>query len=131
MWERIGAMVFKEVRQMLRDPGTIAMMFMFPIIQMVIFGFAINNDPRHLPLAIEANDSSALTRSVISSLSATGYFDVSAVVDRRGEGARLVEQGKAQFLLTIPSDFSRALVDRKSTRLNSSHIQKSRMPSSA
>ena len=76
MWERIAAMVFKEVRQMARDPGTVAMMLMFPIIQLVIFGIAINNDPRHLPLGIEANDHSQLTRSLVSALRQTSYFDV-------------------------------------------------------
>ena len=110
MWERIGAMVFKEVRQMARDPGTIAMMFMFPIIQLLIFGVAINNDPRHLPMAIEANDNSAYSRSIVSALKATNYFDVQQVVSRYGEGDRLLAEGQVQFVLTVPSDFSRALV---------------------
>lgn len=110
MWERILAMVFKEVRQMARDKGTVAMMLMFPIIQLVIFGIAINNDPRHLPLAIEANDQSQLTRSVVSALRATSYFDVIELDGGAGEGERLIAEGKAQFVLTIPSDFTRAVV---------------------
>lgn len=110
MWERIGAMVFKEVRQMVRDPGTIAMMFFFPIIQLLIFGVAINNDPRHLPLAIEANDNSAFSRSIVAALRATTYFDVTEIAGSYGEGDRLIAEGKAQFVLTIPTDFSRALV---------------------
>lgn len=110
MWERIGAMVFKEVRQMLRDPGTIAMMFMFPIIQLLIFGVAINNDPRHLPLAVEANDNSQFSRAIVSALRTTSYFDVTEVAGTYGEGDKLVSEGKVQFLLTIPPDFARALV---------------------
>lgn len=110
MWERIGAMVFKEVRQMVRDPGTVAMMLMFPIIQLVIFGIAINNDPRHLPLAIEVNDNSAYSRAIVSSLRQTTYFDVREIAGRFGEGDKLVAEGEAQFLLTIPPDFSRSLV---------------------
>ncbi|WP_374529630.1 ABC transporter permease [Novosphingobium sp.] len=110
MWERIAAMIFKETRQMARDPGTIAMMFFFPIIQLMIFGVAINNDPRHLPLAVESNDNSAFSRSIVSALRTTSYFDVIEVQGQYGEGDRLIEQGKAQFVLTIPPDFSRALV---------------------
>ena len=110
MWDRIGAMVFKELRQMARDPGTIAMMFFFPIIQLLIFGVAINNDPRHLPLVVESNDNSAFSRSIVGSLRSTGYFDVIAVADRFGEGERMIAEGTAQFVLTVPTDFSRALV---------------------
>jgi ABC-2 type transport system permease protein len=110
MWERIGAMVFKELRQMARDPGMIVMMLMFPIIQLLIFGFAINNDPRHLPLAVESNDNSAFSRAILSSLRNTGYFDLTELADRPGEADRLVAEGTVQFVLTIPPDFSRALV---------------------
>jgi ABC-2 type transport system permease protein len=110
MFGRIGAMVFKELRQMLRDPGTLAMMIMMPLVQLTIFGFAINGDPRHLPLAVEANDNSAFSRSIITSLRNTSYFDVDEVISGYGQGDRLIKQGKAQFVLTIPPDFARALV---------------------
>ncbi len=110
MWERIAAMVFKEVRQMLRDPGTIAMMFMIPIVQLVIFGFAINNDPRHLKLAVESSDNSAFSRSIVSALNESSYFDLAAAPTTYGEGDRLIAEGKVQFVLTIPPDFARALV---------------------
>jgi ABC-2 type transport system permease protein len=110
MWERIAAMIFKEVRQMARDPGTVAMMLMFPIIQLVIFGYAINNDPRHLPLAVEVNDHSAFSRSIVSGLRQTSYFDVIELQGGYGEGERLIAEGKAQFVLTVPVDFARELV---------------------
>lgn len=110
MWERIAAMIFKEVRQMARDPGTIAMMLFFPIIQLMIFGVAINNDPRHLPLAVEANDNSQFSRSVVSALRQTSYFDVIEIPGHYGEGDRMIAEGKAQFVLTIPTDFARELV---------------------
>lgn len=110
MGERIAAMIFKEVRQMTRDMGTISMMLMLPIIQLVIFGIAINNDPHHLPLAIEANDHSHLTRSVVAALRETAYFDVVELRGGANEGARMIAEGDAQFVLTIPADFSRDLV---------------------
>lgn len=108
--DRIGAMIFKEGRQMLRDPGTIAMMFAMPLMQMLIFGYAINGDPRHLPMAIEVNDHSAFTRSIDAGLRNSSYFDVTHVVTRPGEGEALIESGAVQFLVTIPADFSRNLV---------------------
>ncbi len=110
MWQRIAAMVFKEFRQMARDPGTIAMMFMIPIVQLLIFGFAINGDPRHLPLAVEVNDHSAFSRSITAALRNTGYFDITEVVGSYGQGDRLLASGQVQFVLTVPSDFSRNLV---------------------
>jgi ABC-2 type transport system permease protein len=110
MWARIGAMIFKEVRQMARDPSTIAMMFFFPIIQLAIFGYAINNDPRHLPLAVEANDNSAFSRSIVGALRTTQYFDVTEIAGNYGQADRLIAEGKAQFVLTIPTDFARRLV---------------------
>ncbi|MEY4160652.1 MAG: hypothetical protein RLZZ136_1273 [Pseudomonadota bacterium] len=109
-WARIGAMIFKEVRQASRDPGTMAMMFAMPIMQLLLFGFAINTDPRHLPLAIEANANSAFTRSIAGALNNTSYFEVRRIVTEPGEGDRLVVSGAVQFLVTIPPDFDRDLV---------------------
>jgi ABC-2 type transport system permease protein len=110
MWQRIAAMMFKELRQMRRDRGTIGMMFLLPIVQLTIFGFAINGDPRHLPLAVEANDNSKFSRSIVMGLRNTDYFTVSRIAARPGEGDRLIAEGKAQFVLTIPVDFARDLV---------------------
>ncbi len=110
MWQRIGAMVFKEMRQAMRDPGTVAMMIMMPIVQLIIFGFAINGDPRHLPLAVEANDNSTFSRSIVMALRNTSYFDVQEIASAPGSGDRLIAEGKAQFVLSVPPDFARALV---------------------
>lgn len=107
---RIAAMVFKEVRQMLRDPGTIGMMLMMPIVQLTIFGFAINNDPRQLPMALEINDTSQFARGIDAALRNTTYFRVTHVVSAPGEGERLLKDGKVQFLVTVPVDFGRDLV---------------------
>ena len=110
MYERIKAMIFKEMHQVSRDRGTLAMMFLMPVIQLLIFGYAINNDPRHLPLAVEANDNSAFTRTIVSALRNTTYFEVEEIVRSPGQGERLIEEGKVQFVVTIPPDFSRDLV---------------------
>ena len=110
MLMRISAMIFKEIHQMLRDRGTIAMMFGLPIIQLVIFGYAINGDPRHLPMALEINDHSTFSRSIDTALRQTEYFDVTHVITRSKDADHLLRAGKVQFVVTIPPDFSRDLV---------------------
>lgn len=108
--QRIGAMVFKELRQMMRDPGTIGMMLAMPLIQLVIFGFAINNDPHRLPMAVEMHDTSVFARGIDAALRNTGYFRVTQVVHAPGEAERLIEDGAVQFVVTVPPDFGRDLV---------------------
>lgn len=115
--QRIAAMVFKELRQMLRDSGTVGMMLAMPMMQLILFGFAINNDPRHLPLAVEVNDVSVFSRSITAALTNTSYFDLTRVVSRPGEAERLIETGDVQFVVTIPADFSRDLVKGKRPQL--------------
>ena len=92
--QRIGAMVFKEVRQMLRDRGTVGMMLVMPLMQLMIFGYAINNDPRGLPMAIERGDSSVFARSIDAALRNTTYFKVTELVETPGAGDRLLQDGK-------------------------------------
>ncbi|WP_225204579.1 ABC transporter permease [Novosphingobium huizhouense] len=108
--QRILAMIFKEIRQMTRDRGTVGMMLAMPLIQLMIFGFAINNDPRALPMAVEVNDVSPFARSVVAALRNTSYYRVVQVVDTPGEGERLLSQGEVQFVVTVPVDFGRDLV---------------------
>ena len=117
MLQRIGAMIFKEVRQMLRDQGTVGMMLAMPLAQLMIFGFAINNDPRGLPMAIERNDSSVFARSIDAALRGTTYFKVTEVVSTPGAGEALLENGSVQFLVTIPPDFGRDLVKGRRPQL--------------
>ena len=108
--QRIGAMVFKEVRQMLRDRGTVGMMLVMPLMQLMIFGYAINNDPRGLPMAIERGDNSVFARSIDAALRNTTYFKVTELVETPCSGDRLLQDGKVQFVVTIPPDFGRDLV---------------------
>lgn len=110
MLTRIRAVFYKEIRQVARDPGTLAMMFLMPVIQLLIFGFAINNDPRHLPLAVESSDNSVFSRTIVSSLRNTTYFEVKEVIGSPGEGDAMIRDGSAQFVVTIPPDFARDLV---------------------
>ena len=71
---RLGAIVTKEVRQLGRDRLTFAMMFGVPIMQLLLFGYAIDTDPHRLPTAVVAADQSQITRTILSALANTGYM---------------------------------------------------------
>lgn len=103
-------MVGKEFIQMRRDRLTFAMMLGIPIIQLVLFGYAINTDPKHLPTAIVVADSGPFVRSLIAGLENTDYFRIVRHADKEEEGERLITTGQVQFVVNIPSDFSRKLV---------------------
>lgn len=109
-WPRLVAMVGKEFIQMLRDRMTLSMMIAMPIIQLILFGYAINMNPKDLPTAINSQDSSAFTRTFVEGLKNTDYFKVTKVVKSEAEGKRLLQTGDALFVLTIPANFSRDLV---------------------
>ncbi|MDA0367191.1 MAG: ABC transporter permease [Proteobacteria bacterium] len=104
---RFAAVVVKEFVQMRRDRLTFAMMVGIPIVQLVLFGFAINSDPKSLPTAVLANDNSAFSRSLVRAMENTGYFRVVAVVDKEADIRQMLREGAVQFAVTIPADFSR------------------------
>jgi ABC-2 type transport system permease protein len=109
-WRRLGAIVTKEVRQLGRDRLTFAMMFGLPIMQLLLFGYAIDTDPHRLPTAVVAFDQSQITRTVLSALSNTGYMRFTHQPRSEAEANELLESGQVQFVVTIPSDFTRRLV---------------------
>ncbi len=107
---RIWAMLAKEFHQLRRDRLTFGMVVGIPLVQLFLFGFAINNDPRHLPAALEINDHSAFTRSIEGSLRASSYFDLRQAGTKPGAGEEMLRRGEVQFLIVIPPGFSRDLV---------------------
>lgn len=109
-FRRFLAIIAKEFVQMRRDRVTFAMMIGIPIVQMVVFGFAINSDPKHLPTAILAADQSVFSRTVVAAMQNSGYFQIVRNVTNEVEAKRLIEEGEVQFILAIPADFSRKLV---------------------
>jgi ABC-2 type transport system permease protein len=107
---RTLAVFVKEFQQMLRDRLTFAMAIGVPVIQLILFGYAINTDPKGLPTVVVAQDGGPLARSLVAALQNTGYFRVTHHAASEAEGERLIEEGDAQFMAVIPSDFSRAVV---------------------
>lgn len=109
-WSRFAAIVVKEFIQMRRDRLTFAMMVGIPLIQLALFGFAINTDPKHLPTAVLSADDSPFARGFLASLANSGYFDLVQRVSSEAEGRRLLETGRVQFVVSIPVGFSRRLL---------------------
>jgi ABC-2 type transport system permease protein len=106
---RFVAVLMKEFVQMRRDRLTFAMMIGVPIMQLVLFGYAINMDPKALPAALVTADSSPFTRSLVRALENTRYFKVVAMPATVDEADRLLALGTVQFVLHVPEDFSRKL----------------------
>ena len=104
---RILAVFLKEFTQLSRDRLTYAMILMIPVVQLLLFGYAINNEPRHLPTAVLIQDNSAFARSTLSAFVNTSFFDITHVVHSTRELDTLIRTGEVQFALTIPGDFTR------------------------
>ncbi|MGH8581412.1 MAG: ABC transporter permease [Gammaproteobacteria bacterium] len=103
------AVLAKEFVQLRRDRLTFAMMIGVPIMQLVLFGYAINSDPKHLPTAVVAHDNGPFVRSIVRAAENTGYF---RVIEVAGEAAAedSIAAGDVQFALVFPADFTRRLM---------------------
>ncbi|MHC1711525.1 MAG: ABC transporter permease [Solidesulfovibrio sp.] len=108
--KRFAAMVSKEFTQMRRDRVTFGMMVGIPFLQLILFGYAINGDPKHLPTAILDNDHSAFSRDMAMAMQNSLYFDFTREVATEAEADELLRLGRIQFVLTIPQHFGRDLI---------------------
>ncbi len=104
---RLGALLVKEIIQMRRDRITFAMMLGVPLMQLVLFGFAINNDPKELPAALVAPTQDRYTRAIVTALQLTGYYRFDHAGVTATEAEDMIERGTVAFVVTIPSDFGR------------------------
>ena len=107
---RTWAVFIKEFQQMLRDRLTFAMAVGVPVMQLILFGYAINTDPKGLPTAIVSADAGPMARSLTSALQNTGYFKVVSQGTSQREADAMLAEGKVQFMIVIPPDFSRDVV---------------------
>lgn len=115
---RLWAMIIKEALQLRRDRPTFAMMFAMPIMQLVLFGFAINADPKGLPTAVLVSEHSQLSRSLVNALENTGYFTITREAATEAEADELLQRGEVQFVVTIPADLTRRLVRGEKPQLS-------------
>jgi ABC-2 type transport system permease protein len=108
--ERMTAVLVKEFIQLTRDRITYALILGVPVIQMLLFGYAINTDPRHLPTALLVQENSVFARSVVSGIAHSSYFEITHQARTPAELDALVRTGQVQFAITIPGDFTRRVV---------------------
>lgn len=107
---RFWAIVVKEFIQMRRDRLTFGMMVGIPTLQLILFGYAINSDPKHLPTGVVLEDNGPFGRSLSHALRASDYFDVRRVLASEAEAEDAVRRGELQFVIHIPQDFTRGLL---------------------
>jgi ABC-2 type transport system permease protein len=107
---RILAVLIKEFIQLTRDRLTYGMILVMPIVQLLLFGYAINNDPRNLPTAVYVQDQGPMARSTLSALVNSGYFRIVRQAASPAELDDAIARGEVQFALTIPPDFTRRVV---------------------
>ncbi len=107
---RFWAIVVKEFIQMRRDRLTFGMMVGIPMLQLILFGYAINSNPKHLPTAVYAADNSPFSRTIVWGLRNSSYFDITLEAHSAAEIQELLAEGRVQFALTVPVDFSRKLL---------------------
>src|SRR5665213_2223900 len=103
---RFWAMIVKEFIQMRRDRMTFGMMVGIPIMQLLLFGFAINSDPKHMPTALFQSDSGPQARALVSAIGNSSYFDIVKQVKTEEEGRDLLARGEVQFVVNIPVNFT-------------------------
>ncbi len=109
-FQRLAGIISKEFLQMRRDRLTFAMMLGIPLIQLTLFGYAINSDPRHLPAAVLLADQGAQGRTLLYAMKNSTYFDFVREVKTEAEGYNLLARGQVQFVINIPQNFSRDLL---------------------
>jgi ABC-2 type transport system permease protein len=109
-FSRFWAIVVKEFIQMRRDRVTFGMMIGIPLIQLVLFGFAINADPKHLPTAVLMADYGPQGRTLLHAIQNSDYFEFVREVKSEQEGREVLARGEAQFVVNIPQNFTRDLL---------------------
>lgn len=103
---RMIAILRKEFFQMKRDPVSVGMMLIIPLMQLILFGYAINTNPKYLPTALVSSDNSVLTRAFVRAMENTEYFRIEYQPKSIQEADKLLAVGKVLFVVTIPSDFT-------------------------
>src|SRR5262249_13102041 len=108
-WRRAGAMLRKEFLQLRRDRITFATMVTIPLLQLVLFGYAINTTPRQLPTAVLVQESSDVGRSILAAIQNTKFFRVTEILRDNAEFDLALASGNVLFAVEIPANFERAV----------------------
>jgi ABC-2 type transport system permease protein len=108
-WRKTWAMLVKEFIQLKRDRVSFAMIIMIPLVQLMLFGYAINTNPRNLPTAVLMQESTDLSRSILAALENTKYFRVTQLPHSEAEVDELLASGAVLFAIEIPARFERSV----------------------
>ena len=114
---RLRALIVKEFIQVMRDRLTLAMLIFMPVAQLLIFGFAINTDVKHLQTAIFDQSRTQESREMIQSFTASNYFDIKLYADNIKQINRAVESGTAKVGIIIPTDYAQRLKSGRQTSI--------------
>ena len=109
-WSRWVGIIVKEFIQLKRDRLTFGMIIGIPVLQLILFGYAINSDPKQLPTAVLAADAGPYSRTLLAAMQTSGYFRIDRNVNTERELDELMARGEVQFAVTIPENFERKLV---------------------
>jgi ABC-2 type transport system permease protein len=109
-WTRWVGIIVKEFIQLKRDRLTFGMIIGIPVLQLILFGYAINADPKRLPTAVLSADASPYSRTLLSAMQTSGYFRIERNAANEAEVDELLAQGRVHFAVTIPENFGRKLV---------------------
>ncbi len=109
-FRRLLGIIIKELIQLRRDRLTAAMIFAIPLAQLLLFGYAINSDPRHMPTAVVMGDSGPHARALYQVMKNSTFFDFVSVSPSEAAAREMLDQGEVQFVITVPPGFSRDLV---------------------
>ena len=101
--ERLFAIFLKEFLQLRRDRGTLGMIVAIPLMQLTLFGYAINTDPKHLPTALLVQDDGPLARSIVAALRETDYFSILRAAKNDADADRMILSNEVQFVIEIPA----------------------------
>jgi len=113
---RLLAVAWKEFVQLRRDRMTFAMMVGLPVMQLLLFGFAINTDVRHMPTLVYDQDHSVESRDLVRRLVVTGFYDLVGDVQNYDEIGQLLRRGRAHVAVVIPARFGEALRGGRAAR---------------
>ena len=117
MLRRTIAIIKKEVRQLKRDTRLLAVIFSFPVILLIMFGYAVNFDVKHIKVAIYDQDKSQLSRDFVNSLNSSEYFNLIGFINNYGDVDRYLDQKIALCVVVIPQDFSKKINSNQKTSI--------------
>jgi ABC-2 type transport system permease protein len=117
MFTRIKAIAKKEVRELKRDTRMLYVLFVFPLILLVIFGYAINFDVHHIQMVVYDRDKSEYSREFVNRLTSSNYFDLIGYVESEDKIREVLDKGKAQVVIVLPQDLSRNIYSGKEAKI--------------